>query len=43
MRLLSRDPIERGRLVKALTIHVSEFFRNPRTFRSIQTEVLPAI
>jgi chemotaxis protein methyltransferase CheR len=43
LKLVSRDPIERSRLVKALTIHVSEFFRNPSTFRSLQTEVLPAV
>ena len=36
-------PIEREHLVKALTIHVSQFLRNPTTFRAIQTEVLPAI
>ncbi len=43
LRLVSRDPDERGRLVKALTIQVSQFFRNPSTFRAIQDEVLPAI
>ena len=43
LKLIARDPIERGRLVKALTIHVSQFFRNPTTFRAIQKEVLPAI
>jgi chemotaxis protein methyltransferase CheR len=43
LRLVSRDPDERGRLVKALTIQVSQFFRNPNTFRAIQDEVLPAI
>ncbi len=43
LKLVSRDPVERGRLVKALTIHVSQFFRNPSTFRAIQQDVLPTI
>jgi len=43
LKLVSRDPMERGRLVKALTIHVSQFFRNPSTFRAIQQDVLPTI
>jgi chemotaxis protein methyltransferase CheR len=43
LRLVGRDPVEREHLVKALTIHVSQFLRNPTTFRAIQTEVLPAI
>jgi chemotaxis protein methyltransferase CheR len=43
LKLVSRDPLERAQLVKALTIHVSQFFRNPATFRAIQKEVLPAI
>ncbi|HSB73554.1 MAG TPA: protein-glutamate O-methyltransferase CheR [Candidatus Methylomirabilis sp.] len=43
LKRIARDPVERGRLVKALTIHVSQFFRNPSTFRAIQKEVLPAI
>ena len=43
LRLVSKDPVERGRLVKALTIQVSQFFRNPSTFRAIQDEVLPVI
>ncbi|HTU00718.1 MAG TPA: protein-glutamate O-methyltransferase CheR [Candidatus Sulfotelmatobacter sp.] len=41
--LVRRDPIERGRLVKLLTIHVSQFFRNPSTFHAIQAQVLPAL
>lgn len=41
LKLVSKDPAERGRLVKALTIHVSQFFRNPSTFRAIQESVLP--
>jgi chemotaxis protein methyltransferase CheR len=43
LKLARRDPIERAQLVKALTIHVSQFFRNPTTFRAIETEILPAI
>ena len=43
LKLVSRDPIERGQLVKALTIHVSQFLRNPGTFHAIRKEVLPAI
>ncbi len=43
LKLVSRDPAERSRLVKHLTIHVSQFFRNPSTFRAIQEEVLPTI
>ena len=31
------------KLVKALTIHVSQFFRNPTTFHALQHDVLPAI
>ncbi|MBI2163312.1 MAG: protein-glutamate O-methyltransferase CheR, partial [candidate division NC10 bacterium] len=43
LRLVSSDPAERSRLVKALTIHVSQFFRNPSTFQAIQEEILPTI
>ncbi len=41
LKLVRENPVERGRLVKALTIHVSQFFRNPSTFRAIQESVLP--
>lgn len=43
LRIVTRDAAERERLVKALTIHVSQFYRNPTTFRAIETEVLPAL
>jgi len=43
LKLVRRDPLERAQLVKALTIHVSQFFRNATTFRAIGTEILPAI
>jgi len=43
LKLVSQNPLERGRLVKALTIHVSQFFRNPSTFCAVQESVLPSI
>lgn len=43
LKLVRRNPLERGRLVSALTIHVSQFFRNPSTFRVIRETVLPAL
>jgi chemotaxis protein methyltransferase CheR len=43
LKLIARDPVERGRLVKTLTIHVSQFFRNPTAFGAIREDVLPAI
>lgn len=43
LKLVRRNAVERGQLVKALTIHVSQFFRNPSTFHAVQHEVLPAI
>lgn len=43
LKLVKRNPAERAELVKALTIHVSQFFRNPTTFHALQHEVLPAI
>ncbi len=43
LSLVSRSPTERRRLVNALTIHVSQFFRNPSTYRAVQDTVLPTI
>ena len=43
LKLVRQDPAERTRLVSHLTIHVSQFFRNPSTFQTIEDEVLPAI
>ncbi len=43
LKLVKRNPTERAALGKALTIHVSQFFRNPTTFQALQHEVLPAI
>ncbi|MBU0714816.1 MAG: protein-glutamate O-methyltransferase CheR [Verrucomicrobia bacterium] len=40
---LNRNPEEYDRLIKAVTINVTEFFRNPETFRAIQQKVLPEI
>lgn len=40
---LNRNPDEYDRLIEAVTINVTEFFRNPETFRAIQQKVLPEI
>ena len=39
--LLDDDPNEYDRLITTLTINVSKFFRNPETFASIATKVIP--
>jgi chemotaxis methyl-accepting protein methylase len=39
--LLRRDPDEARRLVDALTIHVSRFYRNPETWEAMAATVLP--
>jgi chemotaxis protein methyltransferase CheR len=41
--ILDTDPAEYERLVETLTINVSKFFRNPETFASIATKVLPEV
>lgn len=41
LRLLKKDSEEYEYLIKALTINVSEFFRNPETFEVIEKEVIP--
>jgi chemotaxis methyl-accepting protein methylase len=41
--ILDTDPVEYDRLVEALTINVSKFFRNPETFACIATKVLPEL
>lgn len=41
--LLIRDEAEPDRLLKVLTIHVSQFFRNPSTFHRLQDEVFPSL
>ena len=39
--LLRRDPDESRRLVDALTIHVSRFYRNPETWDAMAAAVIP--
>jgi chemotaxis protein methyltransferase CheR len=41
--LLERDERELDALMAALTIHVSQFFRNPETYRVLDREVLPRL
>lgn len=41
--VLDTDPAEYERLVDALTINVSKFFRNPETFACIATKVIPEV
>lgn len=40
---LNRDRQELTRLIQALTIHVSQFFRNPSTYRAIGEQILPTL
>lgn len=42
-RLLHDDPDEYPRLVDALTINVTDFFRDPPVYRTFREEVVPAI
>jgi chemotaxis protein methyltransferase CheR len=42
-RLLERDERELAHLYKALTIHVSHFFRNPSVFDMVRATVIPEI
>jgi chemotaxis protein methyltransferase CheR len=42
-RLLKRDKDEVERLVHVLTIHVSEFFRDPSVFRILRHKILPSL
>jgi chemotaxis protein methyltransferase CheR len=39
--LLRQNPVESDLLLKVLTIHVSQFFRNPSTFEKMKTEIIP--
>ncbi|HEY6873759.1 MAG TPA: protein-glutamate O-methyltransferase CheR [Geobacteraceae bacterium] len=39
--LLMRDEAETDLLLQVLTVHVSQFFRNPSTFHKLQDEILP--
>ncbi len=39
--LLMRDSAELDHLLRVLTIHVSQFFRNPPTFQKLREEIFP--
>lgn len=41
--LLARDEAELDALLAALTIHVTQFFRNPSMFSMLERQVLPAL
>lgn len=41
--LLRQSPLELDQLQKALTIHVSQFFRNPSMFEKLRAEVIPSL
>lgn len=41
--LLQENEVELDRLLKVLTIHVSQFYRNPPTFEKLKNEVLPSL
>jgi chemotaxis protein methyltransferase CheR len=42
-QLLRQSPLELDLLQKALTIHVSQFFRNPSMFEKLRREVIPEL
>ncbi len=41
LRRLAEDPAECDLLLAALSIHVSQFFRNPSTFAALKEKILP--
>ncbi len=41
--LLLDDPQEQQQLLEALTVHVSQFFRNPTTYDLLERQVLPEL
>jgi chemotaxis protein methyltransferase CheR len=43
LELLTQSEAEQDRLMSALTIHVSQFFRNPSTFELLASSVIPQI
>ena len=43
LNLLDVDPNELDTLLAAISIHVSQFFRNPDTFRLIEQKILPGL
>ena len=40
---LNKNPQQYDKLLDRITINVSEFFRNPKTFKAIREKVIPAI
>lgn len=43
LRLLDKDPKEYDELINAITINVTDFFRNPESFEAIDRIVIPRI
>jgi chemotaxis protein methyltransferase CheR len=43
IELLRQSQVEPDLLLKVLTIHVSQFFRNPPTFEKLRTESIPCL
>ncbi|MFY1113045.1 MAG: CheR family methyltransferase [Methanosarcinaceae archaeon] len=43
LKILKKDQDEYRNLIEALTVNVSEFFRNPETYTVIEKEVLPTL
>jgi chemotaxis protein methyltransferase CheR len=43
LKILKKDQDEYRNLIEALTVNVSEFFRNPETYTVIEKEILPAL
>jgi chemotaxis methyl-accepting protein methylase len=43
LKVLERDPREAEALFKRLTIHVTEFFRDPEVYRAVESKVLPVL
>ncbi|WP_020678208.1 CheR family methyltransferase [Geopsychrobacter electrodiphilus] len=43
IRLLTLQEKEQGELLEAITIHVSQFFRNPTTFTVLEKTILPLL
>ncbi len=43
LRLLERSEDERRKLMKVLTVNVTEFFRNPETYDVLQRDVFPEL
>jgi chemotaxis protein methyltransferase CheR len=43
LALLERDEAELDALLAALTIHVTQFFRNPSTFALLEQQILPSL